>query len=73
MNANENWRDDFGEELDQFAERIKQHGQPMTAACMHFVAGAVYTNRELALARWIMWFVRWEKLRWWVQERVESR
>ena len=72
MNANEDMRDDLGDELEQFAKRIVQYGQPMTAACVSFVAGAVYSNREMALARWIVWFVRWEKLRWWVQERTRK-
>jgi len=72
MNTNETWRDDFGEELERLSGRIMQRGQPVTAACVSFVAGAVYGGHEMALARWIMWFVRLEKLRWWVQERTSK-
>lgn len=62
METTEAWRDEVGGRLEDLAKQLTQDGYIATAICTTMVAGAVYDRRELALARWIVWFVRWRML-----------
>jgi hypothetical protein len=69
MSTDEKWRDKLGIELEQLSDRMRRENQPATAGCLSIMAGAVYGGFEEGMGWWMMWYVRWKRLVWWLQEK----